>query len=87
MQYNHSSPRLTAGGTVTAIPAAFRRVNVEFNYQSANDEGIKTQQVKEKYSPEEWFNNIFLENYETGWKITPKDMTKGQWLLCRKIGN
>lgn len=53
MQYNLSSPVLTAGGTVTAIPAAFRRVNVEINYQSVNAGGIKTQQVKEKCSSEE----------------------------------
>lgn len=53
MQYNLSSPALTAGGTVTAIPAAFRRVNVEINYQSVNAGGIKTQQVKEKCSSEQ----------------------------------
>ena len=53
MEYNHSSPRLTADGTVTAILATFRRVNVEINYQSVYAGGIKTQQVKEKCSPEE----------------------------------
>lgn len=41
MQYNHGSTRLTAGGTVTAIPAAFRRVNAEINCQSVNAGGIK----------------------------------------------
>lgn len=78
MQYNLSSPALTAGGTVTAIPAAFRRVNVEINYQSVNAGGIKTQQVKEKCSSEERFDNIFLGNYPSGWKRTPKDMTEGK---------
>jgi len=41
--WSQSSPRLTAGGTVTAIPAAFRRGEVEISYQSANPAGIKTQ--------------------------------------------
>lgn len=31
---------------MSAIPAAFRRVNVEINYQSATAERIKTQQFK-----------------------------------------
>lgn len=52
MQCIESSRRLPADGTVTAIPAAFRRVNVEINYQSVNAGVIKTQQVKEKCSPE-----------------------------------
>lgn len=46
MQYNHSNHRLSAGGTVSAIPAAFRKVNVEINYQSATAERIRTQQFK-----------------------------------------
>lgn len=52
MQCIESSRRLPADGTVTAIPAAFGRVNVEINYQSVNAGVIKTQQVKEKCSPE-----------------------------------
>lgn len=82
---NLSSPTLAAGGVVTAIPAAFRRVNMEINYQSVNAGGMKTQQVKEKCSSEKRINNIFLENYPSGWKRTPKDMTEGHWLPGRKI--
>lgn len=49
----------TAGGTVTAILAAFRRVNVQINYQSVNAGGIKTQQVKEKCSSEKHSTTYF----------------------------